>query len=74
MLNITSQASKELNVFLVPTKAKLIDEKDGVNTYEWSRASEENGIPSDYEKRLNQKDGKKVKEKVLLLFTQKGSI
>ncbi len=57
--NFTYESSKELNGFPVPTKAKLIDQGDGVNTYTWSRASGENGIPSDYEKAIKSEGWKK---------------
>lgn len=42
-------SSKELFNFPVPKHAELIEENTNCKTYEWSHASEENGIPVAYE-------------------------
>lgn len=42
-------SSATLSGFPIPKKAKLIEENEAAELYEWDRASEENGIPFGYE-------------------------
>ncbi|MBN6887292.1 hypothetical protein ACUXCC_002316 [Cytobacillus horneckiae] len=43
------QQSEKFFGFPIPKNAELVSEKGLINIYDWSRASEENGIPFDYE-------------------------
>ena len=47
--NFIYETSEELYDFPIPIKAELTQEFDQTKSYNWSRASEENGIPLDYE-------------------------
>ena len=48
-LNLIYETSEELYGFPIPIKAELTQEFNQTKSYNWSRASEENGIPLDYE-------------------------
>ena len=43
------EPSESLYQFLIPKNAELLIKRNDAVTYYWSRASEENGIPFDYE-------------------------
>lgn len=47
--NFIYKTSEDFYGFPIPIKAKLVQESEVMKNYNWSRASEENGIPLDYE-------------------------
>ncbi|MEK5520568.1 hypothetical protein [Heyndrickxia sp. FSL W8-0423] len=65
------EPSEDLYGFPIPKKAELVQESNKSKSYDWSRASEENGIPFITKLLLKQMVGKKVKEKGLPFYTQK---
>lgn len=46
--NFNYEITENLYGFPMPIKAELVQESERVKSYNWSRASEENGIPLDY--------------------------
>ena len=48
-LNLIYETSEDFYGFPLPKKAELVQAFDQTKSYNWSRASEENGIPLDYE-------------------------
>lgn len=53
------EPTEELYGFPVPKSAELVEESSAGKNYEWSRASEENGIPYEYELALKMNGWKK---------------
>lgn len=47
--NSNYEITENLYGFPIPITAELVQESERVKSYNWSRASEENGIPLDYE-------------------------
>ncbi|WP_053073054.1 hypothetical protein [Rossellomorea marisflavi] len=66
------EPSEDLYHFPVPTHAKLVGDNEHGHQYDWSRASEENGIPYGYEMVLKANGWEKEKGKGLPFITQKG--
>jgi len=62
-------ATEDLNEFPVPQNAELVQLNEQGNRYEWSRASEEDGIPYGYEWPLKRMDGKRGKVRALPFYT-----
>ena len=50
--NFIYKTSEDLYDFPIPVKAELAQEFDQTKSYNWSRASFENGLPFDYEMML----------------------
>lgn len=46
--------------FPIPKDAELVSDKEGVTVYNWSKASEENGIPYIYKQIIKSKGWSKV--------------
>ncbi|MFJ3388164.1 hypothetical protein [Lysinibacillus sp. NPDC086135] len=53
------EPSEDLYGFPIPKNAELVQESNKSKSYDWSRASEENGIPFDYEIALKANGWKK---------------
>jgi len=53
------QPAEDLFNFPIPKSAEIIDEKGSSRSYNWSKASEENGIPFGYEMVLKANGWKK---------------
>lgn len=69
--NFNYEITEDLYGFPIPIKAELVQESERVKSYNWSRASEENGIPLDYEIVLKLNGWKKENEKGLTYYIQK---
>lgn len=69
--NFIYESSEDLYGFPIPKKAELVQENEVMKNYNWSRASEENGIPFDYEIILKIKGWKKgEREGASVLYTK----
>ncbi|MGN1400995.1 MAG: hypothetical protein ACI4XL_05780 [Bacillus sp. (in: firmicutes)] len=65
------EPSKDLFGFPVPRNAELIEESELGKSYEWSKASEENGIPFGYELVLKANGWKKgEREGASVIYTK----
>ncbi len=64
---------EDLYEFPVPRNAELVQINDQGNRYEWSKASEENGIPYGYELALKANGWKKGKSEGASVFYTKGN-
>ncbi|CAH0169013.1 MULTISPECIES: hypothetical protein [Bacillaceae] len=65
--------TEDLYEFPVPRKAELVQINEQGNRYEWSRASEENGIPYGYDLALKANGWKKGKSEGASVFYTKGN-
>ena len=59
--------------FPVPKNAKLVKGKERVNIYDWSKASEENGIPSGYKLVIKSKGWKERNREGASTYYEKGN-
>ncbi|MCJ7990153.1 hypothetical protein MUB15_13920 [Priestia sp. OVS21] len=59
--------------FPVPKNAKLVKGKERVNIYDWSKASEENGIPSGYKLVIKSKGWKERNREEASTYYEKGN-
>ncbi|MFS8604563.1 hypothetical protein LRO89_18310 [Priestia megaterium] len=59
--------------FPVPKNAKLVKGKERVNIYDWSKASEENGIPSGYKLVIKSKGWKERDREGASTYYEKGN-
>ncbi|MED3881756.1 hypothetical protein [Priestia megaterium] len=59
--------------FPVPKNAKLVKGKERVNIYNWSKASEENGIPSGYKLVIKSKGWKEREREGASAYYEKGN-
>jgi len=59
--------------FPVPENAKLVKGKERVNIYDWSKASEENGIPSGYKLVIKSKGWKERNREGASTYYEKGN-
>lgn len=59
--------------FPVPKNAKLVKGKERVNIYDWSKASEENGIPSGYKLVIKSKGWKERNWEGASTYYEKGN-
>lgn len=59
--------------FPVPKNAKLVKEKERVDIYDWSKASEENGIPSGYKLVIKSKGWKERSQEGASTYYEKGN-
>ena len=66
-------ATKDLNEFPAPKNAELVQLNEQGNRFEWSRASEENGIPYGYAIALNTNSWKKGKSEGASILYMKGN-
>ena len=77
ILNFTTflayQPSEKLFDFPIPKSAELVDEKESSMSYNWSKASEENGIPFRYEMVLKANGWKKGERDGASVMYTKGS-
>ncbi|MFJ5713257.1 hypothetical protein [Neobacillus sp. NPDC093127] len=65
------EPSEDLYGFPIPKKAELVQESNKSKSYDWSRASEVNGIPFDYEIALKANGWKKgEREGASVLYTK----
>ncbi|MED4213193.1 hypothetical protein P4662_28570 [Priestia megaterium] len=64
--------SDKFSGFPVPKSAKLVKEKESVNIYDWSKASEENGIPSGYKLVIKSKGWKEINREGASTYYTKG--
>ncbi|QED50000.1 hypothetical protein FSZ17_04630 [Cytobacillus dafuensis] len=67
------EPSDELYGFPIPKKAEFVQESDKSKSYDWSRTSEENGIPFDYEIALKVNDWKKGEREGASVLYKKGN-
>ncbi|MDO6847876.1 hypothetical protein Q4S57_07925 [Priestia megaterium] len=65
--------SDKFSGFPVPKNAKLVKGKEHVNIYEWSKASEENGIPSGYKLVIKTKGWKERDREGASTYYEKGN-
>ncbi|MED3939119.1 hypothetical protein [Priestia megaterium] len=65
-------SSKFFN-FPVPKNAKLVKGKERVNIYDWSKASEENGLPSGYKLVIKSKGWKERNREGASTYYEKGN-
>ncbi|MCY8939729.1 hypothetical protein [Peribacillus frigoritolerans] len=66
-------ATEDLNEFPIPKNAKLVQLNEQGNRYEWSRASEEDGIPNGYAMALKANGWKKGKSEGASVLYMKGN-
>jgi len=66
-------ATEDLNEFPVPKNAELVQLNEQGNRYEWSRASEEDGIPYGYAMALKANGWKKGKTEGASVLYIKGN-
>ncbi|MDC0701959.1 hypothetical protein [Priestia sp. AB] len=59
--------------FPVPKNAKLVKGKERVNIYDWSKASEENGIPPGYKLVIKSKGWKERNREGASTYYEKGN-
>ena len=71
--NVNFVKSEELYGFLVPINAELVQENEEMKGYHWSRVSEVNGIPVDYEISLKINGWKIGKREGACVFYTKGN-
>jgi hypothetical protein len=65
------EPSDELYGFPIPKKSEYVQESEKSKSYDWSRASEEHGIPFDYEVALKGNGWKKgEREGASVLYTK----
>jgi hypothetical protein len=66
------EPSEDLHHFPVPKHAKLVGENEHGHQYDWSRASEENGIPYGYEMVLKANGWEKGEREGASVYYTKG--
>lgn len=71
--NFIYDRSEDLYGFPIPIKAELDQEFDQTKSYNWSRASFENGLPLDYEIILKINGWKKVEQEGASVLYKKGN-
>lgn len=66
------EPTEDLYGFPVPKNAELVEESSAGKNYEWSRASEENGIPYEYEFALKKNGWEKGEREGASVYYTKG--
>ena len=67
------EPSKELYNFPIPKNAELVQESSRGKSYDWSPASEENGIPFGYELAIKKNGWEKGEREGASVFYTKGT-